>query len=112
MRLYLNPRSKIIIDEIAAHLRSQAYTVRSYLFDIHTGCHAIETSFCGLTVNLWLIYPGIDGEINSIALYGANLENHLKEIQSTMKIFGLPIDSAEIDYTGKSNFIDIFLKPY
>ena len=112
MRLYLNPRSKIIIDEIAAQLRRQAYTVRSYLFDIHAGCHAVETSICGLSANLWLFYPGIDGEINSIALYGANLKNHLKEIKSTMTIFGLSIESAEIDCTGKSDFIDIFLKPY
>lgn len=88
------------------------YDIKSYIYDHRAGVHAIEISKNGQPINLWLFYPGVNGEINSIAAYGNYLQSHLEAIRSTMTVFGMPVKSAEMDYSGLSDFIDIFLKPY
>ena len=88
------------------------YDIRSYVYDARGGVHALEVGKNGRLINLWLFYPGVDGEISSIAVYGAYLEGHLKSIKSSMTVFGMPVESAEMDYSGMSDFIDIYLKPY
>lgn len=89
-----------------------AYDIKSYLYDLHSGAHALEISRNGLFVNLWLFYPGVNGEIQSIAVYGANLRGHLAAIRQSMTVFGMKVSSAEMDYSGMSDFIDIYLEEY
>lgn len=89
-----------------------AYAIKSYPYDIRTGAHAIEITRNGQFVNLWLFMPGVDGRIESIAVYGSNLQGHLKAILSSMNVFGMKVSSAEIDYSGYSDYIDIYLEDY
>ena len=89
-----------------------AYSIRSYAYDLRTGAHALEITHNGQLVNLWLFYPGIDGKIASIAVYGNYLQGHLKAILSSMTVFGMKVSSAEIDHSGMSDFIDIYLVDY
>ena len=77
-----------------------------------TGAHALEVLRNGEIINLWLFYPGIDGKIGSIAVYGNYLQGHLNAILSSMTVFGMKVSSAEMDYSGMSDFIDIYLEEY
>lgn len=89
-----------------------AYSIRSYAYDIHTGAHALEITRNGQLINLWLFMPGMDGKIESIAVYGKNLQGHLNSILSSMTVFGMKVSSASVDSSGFSNYIDINLEDY
>lgn len=101
-----------IVTGFKHHPMYASYGIKSYVYNARAGVHAIEVSKDGRFINLWLFYPGTDGEINSIAVYGANLRGHLNAIRSSMTVFSMPVESAEMDYSGLSDFIDIYLKPY
>ena len=88
-----------------------AYDIRSYVYDIDAGAHALEISRNGIAVNLWLFYPGMRGEINSIACYGTNLEGHYNAIRSSMRAFGMKVSSVSIE-EGVERFVDIFIEEY
>lgn len=88
-----------------------SFQVRSYLYDSQSGAYAIEVSKDGRIVNLFLFYPGMNGQIESIAIYGSNLQGHLSAIRSSMNIFGMKVDSAEMD-GGVEDFIDVYLEDY
>ena len=113
---HLNKESLQRIENIVNGFRNYpayaAYTIKSYLYDVHTGAHALEISRNGQFVNLWLFMPGINGKIESIAVYGSNLKGHLYSILSSMTVFGIRVSSAEMDYSGSSDFIDIYLEDY
>ena len=52
-----------------------------------------------------------DGNIANMIISGEYLEALLEEINSSMEIFGLPVESAEIG-RASNGFIDIHLQPY
>lgn len=89
-----------------------SYSINSYAYDARTGAYALEITRCGQLVNLWLFMPGIDGKIESIAVYGSNLQGHLNAILSSMTVFGMRVSSAEIDRSGNSDYVDIYLEDY
>lgn len=89
-----------------------SYSINSYAYDALTGAHALEITCCGQFMNLWLFYPGMDGNIGSIAVYGNNLQGHLNAILSSMTVFGMKVSSAEIDRSGISDYVDIYLEDY
>lgn len=86
------------IQNIANGIRStpaySSFQVRSQLYDIHSGAYAIEISKDGRIVNLFLFYPGMNGKIESIAIYGSNLHGHISAIRSSMNIFGMKVESV------------------
>lgn len=112
----LNSESKRRISNIVngfkSHPNYAAYSIRSYCYDARAGVYAIEVGKGTQLINLWLFYPGINGEINSIAVYGYGLQAHLNAIRSSMTVFGMSVESADIDYSGMSDFVDIYLKEY
>ena len=87
-----------------------AYQIKSYLYDMRAGCHAIEISRNGQVINLFLFYPqyGGSGKIGSIALYGANLQGHYNAMRSSMTAFGMPISDIQF-VSGIETFLDITL---
>lgn len=85
------------------------YDIRSYVYDIHFGCHAIVVLNGEMTVNLFLFFPDANGDIGSISIYGSHLRGHLNAILSTMTVFGMKVESAEMDCSGVSDFVDIQL---
>lgn len=101
-----------IVSGFKNHPMYTAYSIRSYCYEIRRGIHAIEIGKNGQPINLWLFYPGINGEINSIAVYGSYLQGHLNAIRNSMTVFGMAVESVNMDYSGISNFIDIYLKEY
>ena len=113
---YLNDDSFRRINNIVNGFRNHpayaAYTIKSYTYDFRAGVHTLEVARNGETINLWLFYPGKDGKIGSIAVYGNYLQGHLKAILSSTAVFGMKISSAEIDHSGLSDFIDIYLEDY
>ena len=108
----LNTDSLQLIENIANGFRNYpayaAYSIRSYAYGIRTGAHALEITRNSQLVNLLLFMPGIDGKIESVAVYGSNLRGHLNAIKSSMTIFGLPVESVEMD-GGIEPFIDVHL---
>lgn len=102
-----------IVNGFKSHPLYAAYTIKTYCYDFRLGVQAIEVGKNGDLVNLWLFYPdATNGNINSIAVYGSMLRGHLNAIRSTMTVFGMPVDSAELDKSGLSDFVDICLKQY
>lgn len=72
---------------------------------------ALEISKSGQLVNLWLFFPGIDGQIESIACYGNYLTGHYRAISNSMSVFGMPVSDVSIE-NGASPYVDIILDSY
>lgn len=112
----LNQESLQRINDIVTDFKNNpnytSYSIRSYCYDVHAGVHAIEVGKGSQLLNLFLFYPNPngDGKIESIAIYGIGLHGHLNEILKSNKIFGMDIKSAELDHSGMSDFVDVFLK--
>ncbi len=109
---YLNQDSLQRIKNIENGFRNfpaySTYQIKSYLYDMKVGCHALEITRNGQTVNLFLFYPDVNGsgKIGSIALYGANLQGHYNAMRSSMMAFGMPISDISFD-SGVETFLDI-----
>lgn len=99
-----------IVTGFKNHPMYAAYSIRSYCYDPQAGVYAIEVGKGTRLLNLLLFYPGSNGEINSIAIYGLNLTGHLNAIRSSMTAFGMPVKSVNLDCSGISDFVDIYLK--
>lgn len=110
----LNQDSLMRIENIERGLRNyppfSTYQIKSYLYDIRAGCHALEITRNGNLVNLYLFYPDVsgNGKIGSIALYGIHLQTHYNTMRSSMMIFGMPISDISFD-SGIETFLDITL---
>lgn len=106
----LNQDSQQRIKNIVNQLRSipafAAYEINSYMYNPLGGVQAIEVSKDGKMENLYLFFPGVIGEIDSIALYGSDLANHYYTMKNSMQIFGMKIYSITMDY-GQSDYLDI-----
>lgn len=89
-----------------------SYSIKKYVYDAEVGVHALEVSKNGKSINLFLFYPTLEGNIGSVAIYGLCLEGHLNAILSSMTAFGMPVDRAYIDRSGKSDFVDVYFLPY
>ena len=113
--MVLNDNSKKMILNIVNGFRNypayKAYEINSYCYDWRLGIQALSITKNGSPINLWLFYPGINGEIESIATYGSNLNGHLNAIRNTMTVFGLPVESISKD-CGMEDFLDIIIAPY
>lgn len=115
MKLTLNANSRTMIENIIIGFRQlpayKAFEINSYCYDKELGVQALSVTKNGTIINLWLFYPGNNGEIESIAAYGSNLDGHLNAIRTTMTVFGLPVKTISREH-GKEDFLDIFIAPY
>lgn len=85
------------------------YWKKAYTYDETYGVKAIELGKGDRSITLFLFYPGENGKIDSIAIYGDCLEGHLSAIQSSMKVFDLPVKSVHLDRSGLTDFVDVYL---
>lgn len=100
-----------VVNNARNHPMYQSYQISSYCGDWRTGVQIVDISKNGDTVNQFHFFPGINGEIESIAIYGRNLRGHLNAVLSSMSIFGLPVASADME-SGLSDYVDIYLENY
>lgn len=101
-----------IANNLMLHPVYSKYTIQCYCYDSSADVYAIKVSENSDPINLFLFYPTVNGNgsIGSIAIYGIGLRGHLNEILESKKIFGMEIESAEIDRSGMSDFVDVYLK--
>ena len=111
--LNADSRSRInnIVNNARNHPNYRNHDISTYVYDHRQGVMAVEISKFGQLVNLWLFFPGIDGEIESIACYGSYLTGHYKAIRNSMTVFGMPVYDVSIE-EGASPYVDITLDAY
>ena len=106
----LNQDSKQRIRNIENGFRNHpnffGYDIRNYCYNLDEGVQALEVSKNGRFVNLFLFFPDFDGKIESIAVYGSNLQGHYNAMRSSMMAFGMRITDISME-SGASDFIDI-----
>ena len=88
------------------HPTFTGYDIRNYRYSLEEGVQALEVSKNGRFVNLFLFFPDFDGKIESIAVYGSNLQGHYNAMRSSMMAFGMRITDISME-SGASDFIDI-----
>ena len=112
MHNYLNQDSMQRIRNIENGFRNYpayaAYDIRNYRYDLNSGVQALEISKNGQFINLFLFIPDIDGKIESISVYGANLQGHYNAMRRSMMAFGMRISSISME-SGMSDYVDIVL---
>lgn len=86
-----------------------AYNVSHYCYDPRGDVQALEVSNGNECLNLFLFFPGEEGKIASIALYGVNLEGHYNVMRKSMMAFGMPISEINKE-SGESDYLDIYLE--
>lgn len=109
----LNHNSLSYIAQIANELRTKfpEYSYNTFWYDETVGVYAIEVKKDGNNINLYLFYADeiASGLIGSIAIYGLELESHLKTILATKNIFGLKVKNAFLDRQGIQPFVDVYI---
>lgn len=110
----LNQESLQLIENIynnfKTHPTYSQYSIEKGYYDYTSGSIYITIHLHGNPVNRFSFYGGKRGKIGSIAIYGANLDSHLRSIHSSMTIFGLDVDDVEYDNQGLSPYVDVTLK--
>lgn len=116
--LVFNQRSHELINNILVNAMSHqmyaGYKVskdeRTYSYAGAIAIKVISPSGLG---NMFLFYPTCDGRgnIGSCAIYGAQLSGHKHAIESSMSLFGLPVESVEWD-NGVERFLDVTIANY
>ncbi|MCE9400131.1 hypothetical protein K0H32_07985 [Bacteroides fragilis] len=109
----LNPTSLQQIENIfqgmTTHPMYAQYNIEKSDYDYSSGSIYITIHLYGNPINRFSFYGGKRGKIGSIAIYGANLDGHLRNIRSSMKIFGLEVEDVEYDNQELSPYIDVTL---
>lgn len=112
----LNDRSQSIITNIYRNIKGHPkfthLTVRLSSELTTTGCMSIEVSNNGQPINLFMFCPNWMGNIDSVAIYGSNLNRHYSTISKTLNVFGLPVIGIDMDNSGMSDFVDVQIGKY
>lgn len=107
----MNSKSKRIIRNIVTNARKHpyyaGYVIKSYAES--RGILCIDILDYGRLINKFVFCPDTDGNIESIAIYGDNLRDHMNAIRQSMKIFGLEVENVDFE-TGYSDYVDVYLK--
>ena len=111
-RQELDQRSIRLVDNIYNNFRTHPNYI-SYQFKRYSelGCEVLEVLKDGRHVNMYRFYPkAYNGELGSIAIYGIQLEQHFRTIDSTKNIFGFKVDDVElVSNNTAESFVDITL---
>lgn len=107
-----NTQSLQFIDNICAEgNRKMNFTFRKDEVS-YVGAIAIRVYQNEGLVNQFLFYPNGDGKIESITIFGAAIKGHKDSIEGSMKVFGLPVESIEIDRMNGQEFLEVTLEDY
>ena len=114
MSKFFNQDSLQKIVNIVQNVRNQTTLTSKYIAKAQLyrdGVYLMIVYKNEMSVNSFYFLAGDKGEINNIAIYGLSLEGHLRAIQSSMTIFGLPVESAFMDF-GREQYVDVYLNEY
>lgn len=103
---YLSDDKEHLIDNIIAHLKSLPMYSCFHISKLHDDIctYILITDQDGDMINRFSFY-GYWGELNSIAIYGLQLQRHLKAIKSSMTIFGIPVKRI----FDEKDYLDIYV---
>ena len=113
----LNSKSLIMVKTVynnfRVHPSYSGYTITIDNNDIQ-GSASITIYRDGLNINKFYFYPNsVNGDIESIAIYGNQLNGHFNSINSSKIAFGLRIIDIElVTQNTMSPFVDVNLQPY
>ena len=112
MRYKLNGRSEQMINNILTGFKRfpQYEIVCDYYEFDEAQAKYIDVYYNSTFCNRYLFYPNADGSINSIALYGAALQQHYDKISTSMKCFDLDVKNIHFDTIGPTPFLDVYLR--
>ncbi len=89
----------------------KGYIITYGVHNLECGSYHITFSKNGTPRAQYLFYPGTNGVIESIAIYGAWIQQDYEGMQRSRKIFGFPIKSVEVEH-GIETYLDVYLKDY
>lgn len=78
----------------------------------YIGAIAIKVYKNGGLINQFIFYPTHDGKIESISIFGLQIYGHKESIENSMKIFGLPVESVDVDNMNGQDSLEVTLKDY
>lgn len=78
----------------------------------YIGAIAIKVYKNAGLINQFIFYPTYDGKIESISIFGLQINGHKEAIESSMKVFGLPVESVEVDNMNDQDFLEVTLEDY
>jgi hypothetical protein len=113
----LNDRSLIMVRTVYNNFRThpnyREFTVTIDEHDIE-GSASVTITKSGQNVNKFYFYPNSKtGNIESISIYGSQLNSHYNSINGSKLAFGLKVSEIELVTTNtQSPFVDVFLQPY
>ncbi len=112
----LNERSMKIVKTVYNNMKSHptytGFTVTIDEYDIE-GSASITLTKNGQNVNKFYFYPKHgNGNIESIAIYGAQLNGHFSSINGSKNVFGLKVSEIEIVTNSASPFVDVYIEDY
>lgn len=113
----LNDRSvtmvKTVYNNMKGHPNYREYSVSIDLNDVQ-GSASITISKYGQNANKFYFYPNSNnGNIKSIAIYGASLNGHYNSINNSKLAFGLKVSEIEmVTQNTTTPFVDIYLEKY
>lgn len=112
---FLNQRSLTMVRTVMSNFKNHSlykeFSVTLNENDI-SGSASISIMKYGQNVNRFYFYPNSSGNIESIAIYGAELNGHFNSIRNSMSIFGLKVNEIEMVTDSTSPFVDVYLQSY
>ncbi len=97
--------------EFTSSFSPKGYIVTCGIHNLRCGSYHITVSKNGTPRAQYLFYPGDNGMIESIAIYGDWIKQDYEGMQQSNLIFGLPIESIEVEH-GMETYLDVYLKDY
>lgn len=80
--------------------------------DFRNGTVQLDVYLNGNFYNKYMFCPDSMGNIESVAIYGASLMEHLRKIETSMKFCDINVLEVSIDNEGCSPYVDIILDAY
>ena len=80
--------------------------------DFGNGTVQLDMYLNGNFYNKYMFCPDPAGNIESVAIYGASLMEHLRKIEASMKFCDIDVLEVSIDNGGYSPYVDVILGTY
>lgn len=110
---YLDSNSKQLVMNVYRNFKNHptysCYDISMSSYNPTIGSIDIDIYKDGYPINRFMFCGNHRGSLKSIAIFGIQLDNHLSSIKSSMRIFGLRVESVKFDDEGLSPFVDIIL---